>query len=231
MHERTDMLEDVFEWDVVNWSVALPYWRSHTSLRSMDVDALEVGSRHGGLSLWLAHEGARVMCTDLDGPTQEAHLKHQRYNVAQRVQYAPLDATSISLKSQFDIVTFKSVLGGVGWEGRKDRQVLAMSEMYEALRPGGELWFAENVVASPLHRIMRRNFVKWGRQWRYPTVAEMLEFMSMYSAIEFQCYGFLGTFGRTRSQQSFLGRLDRLAIDKLVPSGWRYIMIGVAKKL
>jgi len=39
-----------------------------------------------------------------------------------------------------------------------------------------------------------------------------------------------GAFGRSRFQQSLLGKLDRIAIDKLVPSGWKYIMISVAKK-
>jgi SAM-dependent methyltransferase len=223
------MLDDVFE-DVQNWSVALGYWQSQTSLPTLAVDALEIGSRHGGISLWLATQGANVLCTDLDGPTMEARRKHERYGVADRVRYASVDAVAIAHASEFDIVTFKSVLGGVGWEGQKVRQELAMSEIYKALKPGGELWFAENIVGSPLHQLARRYLVPWGCRWRYPTISEMLKFMAPYSSVQYQCFGFLGTFGRNRLQQTVLGKLDRMLVDKLVPASWRYIMIGVAKK-
>jgi hypothetical protein len=34
---------------------------------------------------------------------------------------------------------------------------------------------------------------------------------------------------RYRFQQSILGKLDPIGVDRLAPSGWRYIMMGAAK--
>ena len=39
------------------------------------------------------------------------------------------------------------------------------------------VFFAENLVASPLHTLFRRRFVKWGTEWRYVSLEEMHEFL------------------------------------------------------
>jgi len=138
---------DIVEWDVPNWSVALDYWQEHTACDLPSIHALEIGSRRGGLSLWLALCGAHVLCTDIDGPSEIAAEKHFEYGVSRQVEYADLDALDIPYAEAFDVVLFKSVLGGIGRGNRKDRQCRAVAEMYRALKPGGELWFAENLVA------------------------------------------------------------------------------------
>ena len=223
-------LDDVIEWDVSNWSVALDFWRQTSELPTMHVSALEIGSRHGGLSLWLAAQGASVVCTDVNGPTEEARRKHERHGVAGNVRYGSLDALAIPYRSEFDVVTFKSVLGAVGWRERRERRRDAMHQIHDALRPGGELWFAENIAGSPLHGFARRHFVPWGKSWRYPRIDEMLEFASMFSTVKYRTVGVLGAFGRTGRQRALLGRLDQAICDRLVPESWRYIMVGVAKK-
>src|SRR5262245_56122140 len=73
----TPILKDVIEWDVRNWSVALDFWLAHTAQNLLTRSALEIGSRNGGLSLWLALQGARVQATDI-GPPTEAALKLHR---------------------------------------------------------------------------------------------------------------------------------------------------------
>jgi len=105
-----------------------------------------------------------------------------------------------------------------------------MHQIHDALRPGGELWFAENIAGSPLHGFARRHFVPWGKSWRYPRIDEMLEFASMFSTVKYRTVGVLGAFGRTGRQRALLGRLDQAICDRLVPESWRYIMVGVAKK-
>ena len=223
-------LDDVIEWDVPNWSVALKFWRQASELPTMHLKALEIGSRHGGLSLWLASQGAAVVCTDVNGPTDEARRKHEKYGVAGRVRYGAVDALAIPYRGEFDVVTFKSVLGAVGWKDRRERRKDAMLQIHDALRPGGELWFAENVAGSPLHAFARRHFVPWGKSWRYPRIEEMLEFASMFSTVKYRTVGVLGVFGRSGRQRVLLGRLDQAICDRLVPESWRYIMVGVAKK-
>lgn len=223
-------LDDIIEWDITNWSVALEYWRKYTLQNSSSINALEIGSRHGGLSLWAALSGMEVLCTDLEGPSSEAIEKHKKYKVADRIKYKALDALSIPYSEQFDVVLFKSVLGGIGRLNNTDNQAKAINEIHKSLRKGGELWFAENLVASPFHRFARKRYVEWGNTWRYVTTQEMREYLSIFSEVKYITLGFLGAFGRTSFQRSLLGKIDRTIADNLVPESWHYIIIGIARK-
>jgi SAM-dependent methyltransferase len=226
----SSIINDIIEWDVTNWEVALDYWSNKTNLNISSVYALEIGSRNGGLSLWMALNGAKVLCTDLDGPTDKAIVKHNKYGVSHLIKYKSLDALNISYNNEFDVVLFKSVLGGIGRFGNDGFQYKAIREMYKSLRKGGELWFAENLVASPLHKLFRRKFVKWGNEWRYVSINEMNKMLEIFSKVDFITAGFLGNFGRNSTQRMILGKLDRYFVDKLVPKEWQYIIIGVARK-
>ncbi len=62
-------LRDFIEWDISNWSRVLEYWENNTSIILEQAKALEVGGRHGGLSLWLAQKDVNVLCSDLEGPS------------------------------------------------------------------------------------------------------------------------------------------------------------------
>src|SRR5262245_19507116 len=107
-HGMIDAATDILEWDVENWSEALEFWRRYSSQTLAGCKALEIGSRNGGLSLWLALCGARVVCSDLDGPTDVARHKHQQYGVADAVTYEAVNALDIPYRETFDIVVFKS---------------------------------------------------------------------------------------------------------------------------
>jgi SAM-dependent methyltransferase len=227
---KTATVTDIIEWDIRNWSVALDFWRKHSAHHLSDCLALEVGSRNGGLSLWMALNGARVICSDLRGPAEAAILKHRAQGVSGLVQYESIDAMNIPYTDHFDVVLFKSVLGTVGRHGGKAAQAKAVSEMHKALKPGGELFFAENLVASPLHMFFRRRCVEWGATWRYVSAAEMHEFLSPFAQVHWRTVGFAGAFGRSEMQRNLLGAVDRAFLDRLVPADWRYIVVGVARK-
>jgi SAM-dependent methyltransferase len=229
MKETSD-LQDIIEWDIPNWSLALDFWRKETSLDLSCVEALEIGSRNGGLSLWVAQQGGRVLCTDLEGPTKQARETHNRHGVAHLIQYESLNALDIPYKERFDLVLFKSVLGGIGRGDHPEKQVKAIQEMYQSLRRGGELFIAENLTASAVHRFLRKRFVTWGAQWRYVSIMEMLDFLTEFSEIRYQAVGFMGAFGRNPSLITILGSMDRLIFNRLTPKPWRYIFIGIARK-
>jgi SAM-dependent methyltransferase len=229
MH-HTSGLNDIIEWDVVNWSTALEYWKKNSNQDIALVKALEIGSGYGGLSLWAALNGMKVLCTDIEGPSNEALEKHKKYNVTHLINYETLNALSIPYREEFDVVLFKSVLGGIGRFNNKADQIKAIYEIHKSLKNGGELWFAENLVASPIHQILRRKYIAWGSQWRYVSIQEMKEYLSIFSEAKYTTVGFLGTFGRSESQRAILGKIDRIIADKLVPESWRYIVIGVARK-
>ena len=224
------LLRDCIEWDVPNWALALEFWRHKSALDWQGKQALEIGGRNGGLSLWAAKQGLQVICSDLDGPTERAHQLHIAHQVTDKIEYAEVNAVEIPYENHFDIVLFKSVLGGVGENDKLERARTAVTQMHKALKPGGELWFAENLEASPMHRLLRRKFVHWGKRWNYISIESLQEFMSVFSSFEYRTAGFLGALGQCEQQRNFLSSLDRYFLARMVPEKWRYIMIGVARK-
>ncbi len=228
--EQDRAIHDIVEWDTANWGRALAFWRRHSRLNFGSVRALEIGCGNGGLSLWIALQGGECLCTDVGGPRPEAKAKHLHYGVSERIRYEALDATAMSFENEFDVVLFKSVLGGVGHHGRKDRQRLAMDAIFRALKPGGELLFAENLVASPIHQLLRKRCTSWGDYWCYLTMEEMAAYAAQYAEVEMMSAGCVGAFGRTEGQRRFLGALDRLFMERVVPGRWRYLAFGVARK-
>jgi SAM-dependent methyltransferase len=226
----TSMLEDIIEWDIPNWAEALSFWKEHSKLPIKNCKGLELGSRHGGLTLWLALQGMDVICSDIEPPSEIAREKHERYGVSKQVEYQVINALNIPYENEFDLVIFKSVLGGVGVKGQKHKQGLAIQQMHKALKPGGELWFAENLTASPLHQFLRKKFIPWGNSWGYVTIEEIQQQCSVFQDLRFKTTGFLGVLGRNHRQQTKLGKVDRIARDWFTPAKWRYILIGMAYK-
>jgi len=227
---ETPRLTDLVEWDARNWTAAPNFWLAHTHKNFSGCSALEVGSMNGGLSLWLAMRGARVVCSDIGPPAAKAIQQHQAAGVSHLIEYRSVNALEIPYKDEFDIVVFKSVLGSLGTIAAKEGQAKAVAQMHRALKKDGELFFAENLSASPVHRFFRRRFVEWGSKWRYVSVAEMKEFLSPFSDFHYRTLGFAGTFGRREIQRNILGFVDQTLLNHLVPEAWRYIMVGVARK-
>lgn len=220
------LMRAVIGWDIRNWSRVLPMWQ-----RQIDIHrprrALAIGERNGGLSLWLASQGVEVLCTDLGVSLEPARAMHRRYGVGGLVTYQNLDATDIAHADHtFDLVVFKSVLGALH---TKDRQLQAMGEIHRVLTPGGLLLFAENLVGSPLHTLLRSRFVPWERGWRYLRIEHDRDLFSAFDMVELETWGALGLLGRNEGQRDLLARIDSRLAPHL-PSAWRYILFGVCLK-
>jgi len=228
MNNPDDLL-NYLEWDVRNWSVALDFWLAKSTKRLSDCRVLEIGSNRGGLSLWLASQGAQVVHSDYNELKDEAVRRHQAGGVSHLIEYQTIDARDIPYTDHFDVIVFKSVLGAVG-DGDREAQKKAISEMHKALKPGGELFFAENTVASPIHMYLRRKMIKWGNWWRYVTIDEMKEFLAPFSQTDLRTIGFAGTLGRTEGQRNLLALTDKILFEHIVPDRWKYIIAGVARK-
>lgn len=221
------LVADIIAWDVVTWRRALPLFERALPPDLAGRCCLELGARNGGLSLWLALKGAQVTCSYYGEEIAEARALHQAHGVAERVRYEMLDATSIPHKEQFDVIVLKSVIGGIGAGDRDDLQAQAIIQIYEALKPDGVFLFAENVTATPVHRILRER--KRGDRWRYPAVDELREMLASFSDLDYFTTGVTACFGLSERQRQFLGHADGL-IAPLVPDEWRYVMIGAARK-
>jgi SAM-dependent methyltransferase len=229
MRESAFLSRDIVEWDVVNWSRALPFWQSQV-VNDRPLECLELGARRGGLSLWLALQGHSVVCSDLRDNREAAEPLHRMHGVGDRIRYENIDATAIPYADRFDVIAFKSMLGGVAFDGDIKRQAAAMQSIYRALRPGGVLLFAENLTGSPLHGILRRRFIKWNAVWRYVTIEEMLAFLEPYTDVRWRTTGVTGLLGRSNGISTLLGKLDGTVLDRVVPPASRYIMYGTARK-
>lgn len=226
------IISDAIEWDVKNWSSALRFWRATTALDLPQSRALELGARNGGISMWLAKHGCDVTCSDLHGPTELARKLHQKYDVDRQIEYTSLDATKLTYDNEFDIVVFKSVLGNVATDATNayGEMTETIRGIHRALRPKGELWFAENLEATGLHQFCRKAFVPWGTLWHYTTVSEMKELLSPFSRLQYITRGFVGAFGMSEFQRTILGELDALFFNRVLPESWKYIITGVATK-
>jgi SAM-dependent methyltransferase len=228
MNNHNEHLKYV-EWDVRNWGIALDFWLAHSTKRLSECKVLEIGTNTGRLSLWLASQGAKVICSDVNRVRREAVELHQSNGLAHLIEHQTIDATNIPYAEEFDIVVFKSVLGAIG-DGAKEPQTKAVSQMHKALKKGGELFFAENLVASPMHMFLRRKMISWGETWRYVTIEEMNEFLAPFSEKRLRTIGFAGTFGRNEAQRNLLALGDKHIFERIVPERWKYIIAGVATK-
>src|SRR3989442_9075535 len=102
-------LDDIIEWDVINWSKCLDFWEPMISGIPATARILALGEQNGGLSLWLASKGFMVICSDAPQPSIRARTIHLRNGVASRVFYMGVDAFRMPFQdNSFDVVICKS---------------------------------------------------------------------------------------------------------------------------
>jgi SAM-dependent methyltransferase len=226
----TDQLtSDIIQWDVNAWSEALKYWDKNVDWSKVQ-NGLELGGREGGLSLWLAKKGIKTVCSDLHDVKNAASPLHQKHHVSGLITYQDIDATNIPYENHFDVIAFKSIIGGIGRNNNIESQKKTFKEIHKALKPGGKLLFAENLTASPFHRQLRKRFVRWGSEWRYITIGEMKMFLKDFPCSDIKTTGFLSVFGRSENQRNMLSSIDKLILNRISPDSWKYIVYGIAEK-
>jgi SAM-dependent methyltransferase len=219
---------EIIRWDVKIWSKSLDYWENNIDWQAVQ-NCLELGGREGGLSLWLALKGKKVVCSDLKNTKITAEKLHAAYNISTLISYQDIDATNIPYENFFDIIIFKSIIGGIGKNDNIEIQRKVFEEIHKALKPGGKLLFAENLIASPFHQYARKKFVSWGESWRYVSIAELTLFLRQFSAYNIKTTGFFSAFGRNERQRQLLGAIDAL-LNKIIPDKWKYVSYGIAQK-
>lgn len=234
---NAELTEQIIEWDVPNWSKALDFWQPYiTELKNRgDVKVLSIGERNGGITLWLALQGFKVVCTDYEGITEKAREIHRKYNVSDLITYESLNIFEGKYPdSTFDLVICKSVLGGLKkvYSDRKtrtfDAQKDAVTEVYRMLKKDGYLLGAENMKGSFIHHFIRKQMGRI-KGWRPFTVPEIREMLSAFSEYSLRFYGFLGVSGNS-SMMNAMSRLLNTVVSPVIPESARYICFFAAKK-
>lgn len=95
----------------------------------------------------MALKNKRVICSDYEKASEKAQPLHTKYKIQQLVTYENIDATQIPYNSHFDVVAFKSILGSISRIGQNDVRQNVFDEIHSALKPNGNLLFAENMTA------------------------------------------------------------------------------------
>lgn len=224
--DSRDLLKDILVWDVRTWSAAVGYWDQFLPESDSPLTCLEVGAGPGGPSLWLALKGHSVVCSNLANTRQMAEPLHSKYGVEKKMEYRDIDVTAIPYENHFDVVIFKSVLGGVG-----SLQDAAMAQILASLKPGGKLLFAENIRGSVFHRVARSIAYRIrGTSWNYPTLGRMTGLLAGFSTAEVRTTGVLAMFGTTESRRRSLAAVDDRILNRVTPASWKYVSFGVATK-
>ena len=222
------IIKDIIQWDVRSWKKAFDFWEKNVEWEKVHT-CLELGAQQGGLSLWLSLKGKKTVCSDLSGIKEKAEPLHNKYAVQNLITYQDIDATNIPYENHFDVIVFKSIIGGISRENA-DVQQKIFKQIHKALKKDGKLLFAENTKASALHQRLRKKYVKWGNSWRYVSLEEMKNGLKDFSSVEMHSTGVLGTLGRTENQRNFLSAIDKIALNAISPKKWKYICYGVAQK-
>lgn len=224
--------EIAVEWDIPTWRRAVEYWEEEVTANDLNVRyGLELGSRHGGLSYFFAKKfKSKLICSDYNGPSEQAKSLHHRTGTASQIQYAKIDATSIDFPDNtFDFIIFKSMLGAIGSKNNFQNMEKALAEMHRTLKPGGVLFFAENLKGSQLHQFARSKFVKWGNRWHYLSLEEMTNLLSIFSRAEIKTTGFTSAFCKTpQAINALLSHIDTTLT--FLPPRYNYVSFGHAIK-
>lgn len=217
------------EWDVVTWGRALDFWAKTIREQQFPLQkGLELGARNGGLSWYFSRfYGSALWCTDLAPVSRAAVQLHEESRLSQLIQYEQADALQLPYpENHFDFVVFKSLLGSLG---EAEKQLQAIHEMHRVLKPGGVLFFAENLCGSSLHQWARRRFMPWGTRWRYLTLQELDTFFNIFTAKQLHSTGFFSAFiPKPAFLKNFVAHLDQLCY--FVPQNCRYVGYGFAIK-
>jgi len=228
-------LNDIIEWDVLNWSELIPEWSPIIDKLDNDSKILAIGERNGGLSIWLALKGFNVVCTDRTGPEPYAETLHRKYGVSDKIKYDELDIVNCKWQTaQFDLIIAKSVIGGLKADNKDKKtrtfqvQQQAVSNIYGLLKPGGYFLSAENMQGSFLLKQLRK-IKKKDMGWRHFSWKEINVLYTPFTQVNTKAFGVLPTLFSNSIANRIIFVINKYILQILPPST-KYISFTAARK-
>jgi SAM-dependent methyltransferase len=227
---------DIFGWDIRNWSRALELWERQLKDLPPSADCLEIGTaNNGGLALWLSIMGHKTTCLNLVDSFDAVRSVHQQYDLPSQPEYHVQNAFDLDAEEAYDVIAFKSLLGGMASASKSEDHALErlrpfFARLHKALKPGGVILFADNLRGSWLHQVTRNHFVQWAKGWHYLKAGSLESLFDDFDEVHHESGGFLGCMGRTEGQRNALARLDQALFEPLMPRSWHYFAYGWARK-
>lgn len=224
------VIKDSIQWDISNWVKSISFWEQVLNKKIKNLKALELGcGENGGLSLWLAYKGYNVVCSGYGSDLDTAKKIHKQYNLKGQIEYCQIDAKSIPAENLYDIICFKSVLGGIIRDNPESGKAV-IQQIYKALKPGGYLLFSENLKASKFHMKLRKRYGALKNKWFYFSENDIDNLLEPFSSVQYKTFGFVGCLGRNEAQRRLLSFFDTFVFDKILNKEHHYIISVVAEK-
>lgn len=172
-----------------------------------------------------------MTCSGIIYPDNKLVSIHKKYSCHKYIKYDKIDATDISCKKKFDIICFKSMLGGIARNNRLDKIKTVFSEIHKTLNQDGYLVFSENLFSNEIYRALRNKYKV--DNWNYLTLNEIKSCINydQFKFINYKTSGFIGCLGRNELQRRILSQFDKLFFNYIIPSKYHYIIFAVLKKI
>jgi SAM-dependent methyltransferase len=228
-------INDIIEWDVLNWSELIAFWQPVLDKLDKESKVLAIGERNGGLSIWLALQGFQVVCTDREGPEEQAEILHRKHGVSGRIRYDRLDIVNCDWeKEQFDLIIAKSVIGGLKADHKDSKtrnfevQRRAVDNIHGLLKKGGYFLSAENMQGSYLLRQIRKMKSK-DKGWRYFSWNELPALYGSFQKVDTKGFGIFPTLFSDSLTNKVVFFVNKHVLQWL-PNATKYIAFTTAQK-
>ena len=215
-------------WDSINWTRGLEFIDKNKSSSFLNKKILEIGGQNADMSLWAAKRGGNVICSDIINEN-DLHIKAKNLMKKYFITYENINALDIRYENKFDFVLFKSVLGGIGRKGNREKHYRVINEIYKSLKKGGELLFIENMQGSFIHEIIRNKYGAGRNDWLYPSYENFISYSKRFHKIKYKTFGIFSVDCKNNKQQ-LLRLFVNAKLEKILSKKSRYIFAGVFKK-
>ena len=229
-----NIIQKSIGWDVGTWKKSIDFFDHYIDYNNINT-ALELGagSKNGGYSLYLAYKGINVLCTNVIEVSNETKMIHKQFNLSDFINYDVINALDMPKNKQYDLVVFKSVLGGLARNNQVHVAEKAIEQIYKSINKNGLLVFAENIEGTFLHKFFRNKFSygKDGSGWKYFNIDDLIKIVNKkFDICNYDTNGVIACFGRTEFQRNLLSKFDNYIFNRITPQKYKYVFMCVCRK-